>query len=113
MSAVAALYNTPATREQWDEWSFAHAAHHQDINRVIYEQLSVNLPMFILDPFDPDNPDVWLQNHQVMHQNMDDILGIGSFALQEVSFKNVEQTVGWIFLNATEHKKAADILRIG
>lgn len=113
MSAIAALYNTPVTPEQWAEWSFAHAAHHQDINRVIYEQLAISLPMFILDPFDPENPEVWLQNHQVMHQNMGEVLGIGGFDLAEVSFKNPEQTAGWIFLNSTEHKKAADILGIG
>lgn len=113
MSGIADLYNVPNTPEEWAQWSFAHAAHHHDIIRVLYETTGLSLSEFVLDPFDPRTPETWLTNHQVMHAQQDLIVGVAPFNLQQVDFTNPEQTAGWIFLNATEHKQAADVLGIG
>lgn len=113
MSAVAALYNVPTTDEEWLQWSFAHAAHHHDINRVIFQLLGLQLPEYVLDPFNHLDANTWAEQHYIMHQNQDAVLGIEGFDLSEVDFSNPEESAGWIFLNASEHYQAAAILGIG
>lgn len=113
MSAIAAIYNVPATGAEFSSWAFAHAAHHTDIIRTIYQITGGQLDQYVLDPFDPSNPGPWLYQHQVMHQQMDSVLGIAGYNLLEADFKNRENLSGWIWLNADEHKRAADALGIG
>ena len=113
MSAIAALYNVPSNEFELNSWAFAHAAHHRDINRTIYIATGVELAEYVLDPFNPQNIGVWLYQHQVMHQNQDEVLGISGYDLLEVDWRDKDQLAGWILLNATEHMQAANILRIG
>lgn len=113
MSDVAALFNVPSTDQERAIWSFAHAAHHNDIIRVIFQITGVILATYILDPFDPDNTGVWADQHQQMHNQMDDILGISPFNLDEVNWKDKSTLSGWIYDNANEHFQAANILEIG
>lgn len=116
MSSIASLYNVPTTLAEQSTWSFLHRSHHEDINRAVFEQLGIQLPEYILDPFFPEDPDgfqVWLDQHQNLHQVMDAALGIAGFDLSDVEWKDVNVRTGWIFLNAQEHIQAADILGIG
>jgi len=113
VSDVAGLANVPTTPEQLAEWSFAHMAHHQDIIRVIYQVIKVALPVYILDPIDVENSQTWADQHQQMHVNMDAILGINGFNLDDWDWKNQSTLSGNIFNNCTEHLQAADILEIG
>lgn len=113
MSAVAAIYNVPSIEPEWQSWAFAHMAHHRDVIRVIREDVNILLNEYALDPFDPYDAGVWFDQHQIMHQDMDAVLGIAGFDLSEVDFKNEQERAAWIFLNASEHKQAADILGIG
>jgi len=113
MSAIAALYNVPSTQGELETWSFAHAAHHNDINRIIQQSTGVLLPSYILDPFDPNNAQTWLYQHQALHQAQDAILGIEGFDLLDVNLQNSNELAGWIFLNSQEHYQAAKILGIG
>lgn len=113
MSAIAAIYNVPGRRDDLLSWSFAHAAHHHDIVRRIYELAGTRLDEFVLDPFNPDRPGVWLYQHQQMHRQMDSILGISSYNLLEADFKDQNELAGWIWLNADEHYQAANILGLG
>lgn len=113
MSAIAALFNVPNTQNDLSAWATAHMSHHRDIQRRIYELTSANLPEFVLDPIDPDDIHVWEYQHQIMHQNMDAILGIDGYDLTGVDFKNSEALAAWIQLNASEHYQASNILEIG
>ena len=113
MSSIASLYNVPGTPEEMGIWSFAHAAHHRDINRVIFQKLNVQLPEFVLDPLDLDNVQNWIYLHQLMHNNQDALLGISGYDLTDVSFDDENQFAGWIWLNASEHYQAANTLEIG
>lgn len=113
MSAIAALYNVPSNESEFNSWSFAHAAHHRDINRTIYLATGTLLQDYVLDPFNPQNIGVWLYQHQLMHENQDAVLGISGYDLLDVDWKDQDQLAGWILLNATEHMQAANILRIG
>ena len=113
MSSVAAIYNIPTNDQERAAWSFAHAAHHADIIRVIYQITKIALPQFVLDPFDINNMSVWADQHQQMHEQMDEILGISPFNLDEWDWKNKDTLAGNIFNNASEHYQAANILEIG
>ena len=96
MSGIASLYNVPQTDIEIREWGFSHAAHHRDIIRTIYELIHVALPEYQLDPIDPDNVGVWEYQHQIMHQQMDTVLGIAGNDLTSVNWKNREELAGWI-----------------
>ena len=113
MTAIAALYNVPSTEDELHTWAFAHAAHHRDINRVIFETLNVFLPEYVLDPINPKDTGVWEDQHQIMHTNMDIILGIQGFDLSQVDFTDKDSLAGWIQLNSNEHYQASNTLGIG
>ena len=113
MSGIAALFNVPGNRSELDSWASAHATHHRDIIRRIYEITGANLPEYVLDPIDPEDTGVWEDQHQIMHQDMDTVLGISGFDLSGVDFNNYEELVGWIQLNSSEHFQASNILEIG
>ena len=113
MSDVAALFNVPATPQELAEWSFAHMAHHQDIVRLIYQITKQALPIYILDPLDINNAQVWADQHQQMHTQMDTILGISGFNLDDWDWKNQSTLAGNIFNNAVEHLQASETLEIG
>lgn len=113
MSGVAGLFNIPSTQNELHTWSFVHAAHHRDINRIVYQIFGETLDEMILDPFDPNDADDWLQNHQSMHQQMDDLLAVSGYNLLSVDFKDHGEFSGWVFLNADEHFKVANILGLG
>ena len=86
--AIAALYNIPGTPDETSEWSFAHMAHHHDLNRVIYQKFKIALPEYVLDPLNPKDMQQWLYQHQVMHQNQDAVLGIEGFDLLDVNWED-------------------------
>lgn len=118
MSAIAALYNVPAAPDELSHWAFAHMAHHRDINRRVYELFAGTpgfspLPEFILDPLNPNDTGVWEDQHQILHEAMDAVLGISGYDLSQVDFKDTDLLGGWIYLNANEHYQAANILGIG
>jgi hypothetical protein len=113
MSAVADLYNVPSNDAERAQWSFAHMAHHRDINRRLYELVAVSLPEYSLDPIDPANVGQWEYQHQQMHNAQNQLLGISGFDLSEVDWKDQNLLAGWVWLNAVEHTQAADILEIG
>ena len=113
MSDIAGLYNVPSTQNELNTWAFAHAAHHADINRVIFQLTGTLLSSYILDPLDPNNAETWLYQHQAMHQQFDALLSIEGYDLLDVDFKDPNQLAGWVFLNASEHYAAAQTLEIG
>jgi hypothetical protein len=113
LSGIAGLYNVPGNQAELSQWSFAHAAHHVDVNRVIFQSFGVVLPSYVLDPFDPENMEAWLYQHQQLHQVTDTILGISGFDLTDVDWKDQNQRAGWIYLNSSEHFQYASILEIG
>ena len=113
MSGVADLYNVPLTDDDRTRWSAVHAIHHRDIIAAIYNLTKIALPEFILDPIDPNDTGNWENNHQIMHTQMDPILGISGFDLSQVDWSNQNLIAGWIFLNASEHAQAANTLGIG
>lgn len=113
MSGIAAILNVPAAPEELALWATSHASHHRDIIRRIFELTGQPLNEFILDPIDPNDTDVWEAQHQIMHQQMDTILGISGFDLSQVDFSKPELLDPWVQLNFQEHLQASNILEIG
>ena len=113
MSGLADLYNVPSTDAERAQWSFAHMAHHRDINEKIYVLLKIALPEYILDPIDPNDTGQWEYLHQTMHDNQNQILGIQGQDLTGIDWKDQNLLSSWIWLNGSEHYQASAILEVG
>jgi hypothetical protein len=113
VSGLASLYNVPTTDEERASWSFAHMAHHRDIAEKIYVLLKIALPEYIIDPIDPNDTGQWEYQHQLMHDNQNQLLGIDGQDLTGIDWKNQNELAAWIFLNGSEHFQASNVLEIG
>lgn len=111
--SLAGIFNIPGTPQEMAQWSFDHAAHHADINRLIFQIFRITISSFVLDPLPTNGMGGWLYQHQQLHTTMDGILGIGGFDLTDVDFNDKGQFAGWIWDNAQEHLQAADLLQLG
>ena len=120
--ALAQINEIPRTDDDMKRWSFSHMANHRDIIRRIYEITTpvppattpapISLNPWPLDPFDPNNLGEWLYQHQIMHQQMDAILGIAGYDLLGLDWSDPDQIVEWIGFNSNEHVQASKILGI-
>lgn len=113
VSGIANLVNVPATEAERSRWAFSHMAHHRDIILAIYNLILVALPEYILDPIDVNDVGQWEYQHQQMHDNQNQLLGISGQDLTGVDWKNERLLAAWIQLNYNEHLQASDILEIG
>ena len=104
------VFNVPGTQQETDQWSFLHMALHRSENLAILRQHNILLPEFILDPIDTQPESAWLQQHQQMHNSIDQILGISQFNLLDVDWSNPSQRIGWIQSHAQLHKTETDAL---
>ena len=100
MSGLANLFNVPLTDNERASWTFSHMAHHRDINLAIYNLTKIALPEYILDPVDVNDPGQWEYQHQAMHDNQNQILGIQGQDLTGIDWKNQQLLTAWIFLNS-------------
>ena len=85
-------------------------AHHRTVNAAIQAKYALTLPQYVLDPVNLDDPDAFLYQHQIMHNNTDALLGIASYDLTSADFSSPETMAAWIFLNATLHYAEATAL---
>jgi len=113
VSGLANLANVLGNDIERAEWSFSHMAHHRDINARIYLLLKIALPEYILDPIDPNDTGQWEDQHQIMHDTQNQILGIQGQDLTGIDWKNANLMAAWIQLNFVEHYQASAILEIG
>ncbi len=107
---LADIASVPTDEATLKKWSFCHQVAHFDINRRIQEKFNLLLPMFVLDPIDPNNMDVWNYQHQIIHSDMDQILGISGNDLLGLDFNDKGITQAWLFLHFPEHQQAAQKL---
>lgn len=110
---IAGIYNVPETEEERAVWSTTHANHHRVINDAILRIYSVSIPEYILDPFDPKDMGTWSYQHQIWHDNINQVLGIEGLNLLDVDWEDLQQRVGFIQVNAALHLQASNILEIG
>lgn len=111
--SLAGLFNVPQTPDQLAEWSFINAAAHADINRVVFQDFNITLASYVLDPINQADLQNWLALHQIMHQQMDAVLGIAGYDLFDVDLTDRGQFAAWIQDHAAEHLQAGQILNLG
>ena len=111
--AIANIANIPENWETLQEWSFAHMAHHRDLNAYILRTKGINLPLYPIDPMNPDDMGTFGYQHQVMHNNQNSVLGIDGQDLLDVDWSDQTQRATWIFLNMNEHLQASQITGVG
>ena len=111
--AIATIYTFPHTEEDFRRWSFEHMSHHRDIIRAIAQKGGPRLDEYVLDPFDPEDMSLWLDRHEAMHQQMDTVLGIAQNQLDELNWKDHEESANWFMQHGNEHFQAGTILQLG
>lgn len=109
---LATLYNAPADIESLMTWSFSHAGHHTQIIQFTLTQKNTILTPYILDPLNPDDMLLWEYQHQIMHNQMNSVLGIAGQNLVGIDWKDPEALSDFIDVNASEHLQANTILGI-
>lgn len=109
---LAALLNTPRTPEDWKWFSFHHAQDHMEIAQAINAKQGTNLQNYIIDPISPAALDLFLENNQQYHVDMNNALGLPSVDLEETDLTNAKQLQAWIWLNYLEHQSARETLGI-
>lgn len=101
----AYLYNTPTDAGSLLEWSSLHQKDHFGIAQIIFEKFSGTTVLLLpIDPI-PIQFDMltWARNHQAMHIEMDNVVGLSAFDLTSVNFAQREQMLIWMNLHAQEH----------
>ena len=108
--SMLTISEVPESELDLANWSFSHSAHHRDIIRRIFETKQKNLAEYALDPFDPNQMLVWLEQHQQMHNDMNRALGVGGYDLSEVDWNNKDQLQSWILAHFDEHVRVGQII---
>ena len=81
-------------------------AHHRDMIATVYKTTGIRLVEYQLDPVDLRNPGQWALWHQLMHSQLDNVLGttqFGGFDIEQLDFNNPEAAQGWAWQHATMH----------
>lgn len=90
-----------------EEWFNTHVRHHQAIIDAISATTGTQLPMRQIYPVSERQIDVWLREHQAMHDDMNGALSIAGNDLGQVDFKNAKQRESWFWTHFTQHRDVA------
>lgn len=97
----------PPTDNGLDEWAFAHFQHHLAIAQAIKAKHNITLNVPLIWPINPHNIEVWLENHQFIHNEMNAVLKVQGNDLSTLNWEDQRQRQGFFFLNYQEHQSAA------
>lgn len=113
--SLATLLNVPPANDQsaFDEFSFSNQDSHNRIVNAIYGQMSTTLSIYVLDPMPFEDIDVWLRNHQQMHNDMNGVTGVAGNDLTSVDWTNDQEKAYWVELHWAEHQQNEKKLGIG
>lgn len=76
-------------------------------------QNNVQLTSFILDPIDPNDISMWLYQHQIMHDQLNTVLGTQGFNLLNLDWEDPDQFAAWLRQNGDEHTRLSGVLGVG
>lgn len=76
-------------------------------------QNSTPLQQYILDPLDPNNLGMWNYQHQLMHSQLNALLGTQGFDLLSLDWQDPAQFAEWLRLNGDEHVRLSTALGVG
>ena len=110
--SVANVYNVPTNDQQLSQGSFLHMALHRDQILAVKRAFNVILPEYVIDPIDLRPDGIWFQQHQQMHDNIDQVLNVEQFNLIDVDWTNEASRIGWIQGHAQLHQQEAETLGV-
>jgi hypothetical protein len=110
--SVADIFNFPATEQDTAQWSILHMILHRSQLREVFLRYNTVLQEYVLDPIPTDDPRLWLQQHQQMHNDVDAVLGLSSENLTEVDWEDQGSKAGWIQAHAQLHQQETNALGI-
>lgn len=110
--SILNVYNVPTTDDELAQWSILHMFLHRGQNQAAFRQFNKTLPEYVLDPIDTTPNGAWFQNHQTMHDNLDQLLGIAQFDLIDVNWNETAERVGWIQGHAQLHQQEGQKLDV-
>ena len=109
---LANLQNVPMTPEDWRAWLWSHRASHDKIRAAVAASKGANLPSYALEPVEPSGFDLFFQNNQNAHTEMNDVLGLQTSDMLAVDTTNTESFTRWIQDHYQEHFDAETALGI-
>lgn len=74
---------------------------------------SMPLAQYILDPMNPNDLGMWNYQHQIMHNQLNALLGTQGFDLLSLDWQDPAQFAEWLRLNGDEHTRLSAALRVG
>jgi hypothetical protein len=69
----------------------------------IRKQYNIILPQYILDPIDTSRDSAWSDNHIIMHNNNDAVLGVTSYDISQIDWTQKSTLPGWIWIHYQLH----------
>lgn len=108
--SIADVFNIPSNDDELNRWSVLHMILHRSENEAVFRQHNILLTEFVLDPIDTREDSGWFQNHQTMHDNIDQVIGVAQFNLLDVNWKDPAQRAGWFQSHAQLHRQETDAL---
>ena len=110
--ALATIGIAPSSSEAFSIWAQAHATHHYDCIRVATPKYSKTFTQYVLDPFDPNDMQIWLDQHWQMHMEMDASTNVVTNDLSELDWGDEASLQTWITQNYGEHEQWSTILGV-
>lgn len=108
--SIQDVWNTPNSPEELTRWSVLHMILHRDQIRVARTKFNTLLTEYVLDPVDTRPNSMWFQQHQIMHNEIDQLAKVAQFDLVDVDWSDTAQFVGWIQAHAQLHQQEATAL---
>jgi hypothetical protein len=106
------LLNVPKTDQDWAVWGFSHKDSHAKIRQAIQKQKALNLTEYVLDPINPQDVQIFLDNNAQTHKDMNAALGTQGSDLQDADLSTEEGLESWIEIHYQEHYDAETALEI-
>lgn len=107
---LAVLLNVPRSPADWSEFSFHNYLEHQDIAAQLQAKKSVTVLGQVIDPIDFGDFQNWAERHDLLHTQINNVLGTTNYDFGFLDPNDERDVVGWIWLHALQHRDWATIL---
>jgi hypothetical protein len=109
---IAELQTVPTSEEEWAIWAWHHRDNHEQIISAIQAKKGVGLKEYQVEPIPWNHIELFAENNQQMHFDMNIALNIQQSDLGEFDPKNSEKLAQWIYSHWLEHQQVAVALGI-
>jgi hypothetical protein len=105
--SLAALLYPPPTPNGWQEWVYQNLTHHEAIISAARQSRNAGLILYQIYPFNSEDPEGWLLQHQSQHNDMNGLFGVNGSDLSTLDFSNKRDVDAWLQLHFYEHQDVA------